>query len=132
MAYAEDTKVPITRSKGEIEELLTRFGADQIATLTNATGWTLAFAVRGIRIQITVPMPTEGPDSKEARRLWRTLVLVTKARLVAVDDGLERLEDAFLANVMLPSGMTVAEQITPQLAAGRAELGAPLTLALGR
>lgn len=133
MAYAEDTRVPISRSRDELERILTRFGADQVATLANSDGWTIAFAARGLRIQLHIAMPENGPNSQEARRLWRTLVLVTKARLVAIDDGLESLADAFLAQVMLPSGYSVAEQVAPQLAAAAGgQLAGPITLALGR
>jgi len=51
----------------------------------------------------------------EARRRWRSLLLVTKARFVAVEDGVLSLEDAFMADVVLPDGQTVGEWLHPQL-----------------
>lgn len=69
----------------------------------------------------------------EKRRRWRALLLVVKARLVAVDDGVETLELAFLSWVVLPDGSTVAEWLGPQLDAvyATAQMPALLTGAAG-
>lgn len=51
----------------------------------------------------------------EERRRWRSLLLVTKARLVAIDDGVQTIEQAFMADLVLPDGSTVGEWLAPQL-----------------
>ena len=53
----------------------------------------------------------------EIRRRWRSMVLVTKAKLVAVADGISTLEKEFLANVVLGDGTTVGESSVPMLKA---------------
>jgi hypothetical protein len=52
---------------------------------------------------------------KETARRLRSLVLVVKALLAGVDDGLLSTHEALLPWTVLPSGETVAEWADPQL-----------------
>jgi hypothetical protein len=60
---------------------------------------------------------------QEERRLWRSLLLVIKAKLESVAAGIETVEEAFLAQTVLPNGETLSklhrEFIKPAIAAGR-------------
>lgn len=133
--YAKGTEVSIGRSREELERLLRNRGATGFMA-----GWeegndyhVVAFRLAERLIRLTVPRswldehkrtPTglvrtdsaaqKAADAEERRR-WRSLLLVIKARLVAVDDGVETLETAFLPWVVLPNGQTIAEWIGPQL-----------------
>ena len=134
-SYAKGTEVSIGRSREELERLLRTRGATGFMA-----GWedgnefhVVAFKLAERLIRLTIPrswpdehkrtpsglVRTDAAAQKaadaEERRRWRSLLLVIKARLVAVDDGVETLETAFLPWVVLPNGQTVAEWINPQL-----------------
>jgi hypothetical protein len=65
---------------------------------------------------------------QEAKRIWRVLAWNLKARLEAVEEGVETFEEAFLAHLLDErTGETVYEQL---VRTGTVELGAPLTPAL--
>lgn len=49
------------------------------------------------------------------RSAWRRLLLVVKAKLELVRDADSSVEREFLADILLPSGATVHEELGPQL-----------------
>ena len=51
----------------------------------------------------------------EYRRRWRALVLILKARLVAVENRFSTFKEAFLGETLLPDGTTVNDHLLPQL-----------------
>ena len=68
----------------------------------------------------------------EADRVWRVLVWTIKARLVAVTEGLESFEQAFLAHLVDPSsGRTLWEGVRGHIEAGALALGGAGIPALG-
>lgn len=48
------------------------------------------------------------------RQRWRALALVIKAKLEAVGTGIVTFEEEFLAHIVLPSGRTVTQDVTPR------------------
>lgn len=50
------------------------------------------------------------------RQRWRALLLVTKAKLELIEQGLSSLEREFLADLVLPGGGTVSEMALPAIA----------------
>jgi hypothetical protein len=63
-------------------------------------------------------------DEQEAKRIWRVMAWNLKARLVAVDEGVETFEEAFLAHLLDErTGRTIYEQLADD---GRVELARPL------
>ena len=151
--YAQNTEVPVERSRAEIEKLLLRYGATDFMSGWSGRMAMIGFRARGrtIRFVLTMPEPGEkrfthtsarktqrspGQASaaweQECRRGWRALALAIKAKLEAVQTGIATFEDEFLAYTVLPGGRTVAEDIQPKItaaiAAGR--LNVPL-LAIG-
>jgi hypothetical protein len=138
MPYAEETKVPVERSRAEIEMLLRRYGVDSFAS-----GWTehdarIQFRAKGraIRFVLALPAPADQQFTRhpryswksrsteaarqayeqEIRRRWRALALVIKAKLEAVETGIATFEDEFMAHVIMPDGKTVAEHVQPWIA----------------
>jgi hypothetical protein len=112
MPYAEKTKVPVSRSRDELERVLTRYGADAFGY-----GWDQGRAVvsfrahdRHIRFAMAIPL-----NAQEERQRWRALVLVVKAKLEAVESGITTFEEEFLAHVVIADGSTVGEWMAPQL-----------------
>jgi hypothetical protein len=117
MAYAEKTKVPIERTKAEIEATLTRYGADRFAYFSEPARATIVFEAHERRLRFDVPL--EEGKSEKAERLrrqrWRALLLCVKAKLESVASHIETFEEAFLAHVVMPDGRTVYEHTAPRI-----------------
>ena len=151
--YARQTTVPVERSVAEVQRLLRRFGAGDFAQFTSEQRETagVVFARLGISYRMTFRLPreeeflqtpqgrmrtsdkmVEQAHQQEVRRLWRSLALLVKAKLVAVEDGIADFEQEFLPAAMLESGATIAEEGVPRLleAAKTGRLGALAMLGL--
>jgi hypothetical protein len=120
--YAEGTSVPVERSQVEINKVLTKFGADQLAQASSLSppGVLMGFRVKGRLIRFHLPMPDakgyrgtplqiEKEYNAECRRRWRALLLVLKAKLEAVNSGITTFEQEFYAHTVLSTGMTIYE-----------------------
>lgn len=143
--YAEGTNVTADRSRLELEKTLRRFGADQFITAWDDTTGSnmIAFRMGGRHIRLDVPIPDPEDAAfrltpsgrvrstsaardmyeQEVRRRWRSLLLVVKAKLTAVADGISTLEREFLADMVTADGRTVEQVMRPHL-----EQGGPLRL----
>jgi hypothetical protein len=142
LAYAEQTKVPFEQSVMEIMKMIRRAGAEQVGQMEDTRFFAVQFTLGERMIRFRVPFPTvddmpdrDGygralPPSKRAEKLGqakrqkgRALMLVIKAKLESVESGVETIEQAFLANVVMADGLTVyeriAEPIAIEYAAGR-------------
>ena len=133
MAYAENTSVPWQRSRDEIESTLNRYGAENFMYGLKKECAAIAFTLQNRNIRFIVPFPdnarfsvTEKGNARsneaakkayeqEIRRRWRALSLVIKAKLEAVQSGISEFEDEFLANIVLPNGATVSEEVRPRI-----------------
>jgi hypothetical protein len=136
-AYATDTQVTTAKSRADIEELIRQHGA-----LSYMTGLTDGHAIiafetveRRVLIRLRLPDPNdqaiqfttsgkarsnqEGAAAlkREERRRWRALFLALKARFVAIAEGIETFDEAFLAHIVAADGMTVGDHLQAQLAA---------------
>ena len=136
--YASQTTVSVINSKAEIEKTITRYGANNFAS-----GWDkdrgmamvqFTLCNRVIRFLIPLPDPKDkeftttetGRDRKvhaaekaweqAQRQRWRALNLAIKAKLEMIDSGIETVEQAFCAHIVLPDGSTVGEFVIPQIA----------------
>jgi hypothetical protein len=129
--YAAGTDVPTDRSRAEIEKTLRRYGATGFMYGWDEQRAVLGFVAHGRQVRFVLPMPN--PDAKEfrltdtgrdrsptaaadayeraVRQTWRVFALVVKAKLEAVAAGLVTFRDEFLAHLVLPDGMTVADTI---------------------
>jgi len=136
--YAEGTTVSIESSQAEIARLIIRYGARKYASGfdEDARLAVIQFEAHDRRVQFRLHMPdprdgqfrftergrartdvqVQSAYQAECRRLWRSLVMVIKAKLESVESGIETFEQAFMANVVLPGGMTVGEYMSPQIA----------------
>lgn len=134
--YARDTRVPIAQTRNEIERTLERFGADQFAYGQETGRAMIGFRVENRVVRIVLPLVTTAESQRqleqENRARWRTLALVIKAKLAAVETGISTFEREFLADVLLPDGSTLGAWIAPQLDQAYAEGSMPALLpALG-
>lgn len=144
MAFAVDTGVPVDRTKGQIEAMLRARGATEFINGWSETEDRIKFRIGNVAIQFTLPRvdatdpqiasePRSGrPRSAEMisrlvakrdRSRWRSLYLVIKAKLEAVDAGIAIFEKEFLAFVVMRDGTTVGDLIVPQIQAATAKGG---------
>ncbi len=149
-AYAS-TSVPVTKSQGEIRELLAKHGCQEFgfgeAIDENGVPWAaVTFRHNHVAVRLRVPLkkPKAGELAakvrrarsktedeirfevmeQEAKRIWRVMAHNLKARMVAVDEEVETFEEAFLAHIVnIDTGMTIYEQLVQQ---GEVQLASPL------
>lgn len=149
MAY-DTTTVPVERSQGEIRRLLTQHGASSFefgeATVDGTRMAAIGFThqTRRVRVRVAHKPPDADAirrkeqrsrsktytdlrleaDEQEAKRIWRVLAWNLKARLEAVQEGVETFEEAFLAHLVDErTGETIYEQLART---GSVQLEAPL------
>lgn len=118
MAYADKTKVPVERTKTEIESTLARYGADRFAYFVEAKMAMIVFEAHNRRLRFDLPLEDGTSEKAQQRRRaqWRALALCIKAKLESVSSKIETFEEAFLAHVVMPDGKTVYEHTAPRIA----------------
>jgi hypothetical protein len=109
--YAKNTKVPVNRSRDEIEGVLNKIGADAIAFMREATMAQIAFRINGRHYVIRIDR-LEGKNAEQREReQWRQMLLLLKAKMVAIATGITTPEEEFLAHAMLPTGQTLGAHL---------------------
>lgn len=139
-SFAANTDVSVAKSRAEIENLITRYGATSTAFMSEPGRALIMFEAQNRRIVFELPLPDikdqifakdgrkaeRTPDKRlevweqACRQKWRALALVIKAKLEAVDSKITSFDDEFLAHIMMPDGLTVGKHIKPNIAAAYA------------
>ena len=145
--YAKGTKVPITQTRGEIENLLVKHGADGFGYASKGNQAAIQFEINGHQIRMTIPLPdpedfrvTQGrvrrneqqmkaTHEQACRERWRSMLLAIKAKLNNVAMGITSVDDEFMAHIMLTDGTTVGEWLQPQIKESYRNRTMPSTLA---
>jgi hypothetical protein len=135
--YAENTKVTVDTSRGEITGILAKHGVQRMGWMGSPEGDQLMFELDGGNYRLNIVKPTlaeirrEFPNSydpqakleAEWRRRWRANVLLLKAKLEFVEGGDTTLNRELLPYRVLKGGQTLEEAIIagglPQLMAGK-------------
>lgn len=127
--YANSTQVSSAKSRQEIESTIERYGADEFAFATKNGVAMIGFVLYDRQIRFVLPLPARDDKAfrltptglvrsqkaradayeQAVRQKWRALALVIKAKLEAVESGITTFDEEFLANIVLPGGMTVYE-----------------------
>lgn len=134
-SFAKGTSVPADRTRMEIEGLLRQAGASSLGVFQDIVKGTssVAFTLKQLNIRFDILLPKQGDRKfdEEVRRRWRCLLLILKAKLVAVADGITTIESEFLAYVVTQDGESIGRKMQPILDYSR-QLGgsAPAGLAL--
>lgn len=149
--YASGTHVSVDRSIAQIRQLVMRFGADKFAIATGRKTATLAFSYKGRPVKFDLSMPDQDDKrfqftetgrprrndaapmqawERECREKWRSLHLLLKALLVAIEEGLLDFDRAFMHDIVMPDGRTVGQKLLPMVqgAIERGDIGAQLLL----
>lgn len=115
MAYAEKTKVPVSQSKGDIENLVNKYSAPDrpdFGIMQRGSAVQIAFVLCGRNVMFRMVVPD---DPQGERSMWRALLLTIKGKLESAERGIETFEEAFLANIVMPDGRTVSETTIPAI-----------------
>lgn len=113
MPYADRTKVPTMKSIHEVQSLVSRIGATSFGWAHTPESERFQFDAAGRTIRVEMALPAGRMDraerERETNRRWREVVLLVRAKVVAVESGLVTLEDEWLPYCVTESGETVAE-----------------------
>lgn len=135
MSFAENTSVPVVKSKMELDGLLSKHGAGQrgIASDEDSGRAEICFSLKGRQYRLEVPLPKRGefktdprnkwrsvPEAEQLKRYeqacrvrWRCVLLLLKAKLEIVSLGLSSFEKEFLADLVLPDGQRTHAMLGP-------------------
>jgi hypothetical protein len=123
--FAKNTKVNESKSKGEIEKTLRKYGAHQFAFATDKDKAIVLFEINGKRIKFIMPLLQPPPSNakqasiktyeQDCRQRWRILALAIKAKLEIVESRLTTFEAEFMAHIVLPNGDTAGKYLLPQI-----------------
>lgn len=107
MKYAAKTRVPVEKTRLEIERAVKRYGAKSFVSGWQGEAVRVEFLCHGRHIRMTMAEP---PADQAKRQKWRALLLLVKAKLEAVDAKIATFEEAFLGDIVMPeTGRTVWE-----------------------
>lgn len=129
--YAEGTSVPVSKSREEIERIVSRFGCDAFASGFEGDKAMVQFRSRGkyVRFVLNKPPLDDFPSYENGRhkslqqrekaqegewmRRWRSLALNIKAKLDSVESEISSFEEEFAMHFVLPDNSTVADHVLP-------------------
>lgn len=133
--YAENTRVAASKTVNDILATLVKSGIDEFAQMNTQSGATILFKFDGVNYKIQLPYPdpsdvsiTHTPQGrsrnksdqgaffqKELDRKMRAFLLVIKAKLVAVEEGIVSFESEFLSYAVLSDGKTMFDHASPAI-----------------
>jgi hypothetical protein len=108
MGYARRTKVPVDQTRMDIERLVKKYGAKGFASAWQDKSARVEFLCHNRHVRLTVA--TDNKTAQDEREQWRAMLLLVKAKLVAVDAKIATFEQAFVGDIVVPAtGKTVWE-----------------------
>jgi hypothetical protein len=122
--YIRGASITCAASQAEIQSMLGAAGARgfQLAAERGATR--IAFSLGDRQFLLSLPLSaSEGTSTaaqEAARRGWRQLSFLVRAKLDAVACGITTFDEEFLAYMVLPGGATVFQAVKPGMAAAHA------------
>jgi hypothetical protein len=122
----------------EVEQTLVRYGAtERLLGESDTQGFAyVAFSLADRNVKVTLPLPKLSEFSERlfrgslveadetwqrkaweqaCRERWRAFLLVLKAKLELIEIGASTVDREFLADLMLPAGRTIGEELSEQL-----------------
>jgi hypothetical protein len=100
MTFAAKTRVPVDKTRLEIERLVKRYGATGFLSGYDGKIARIEFLAQNRHIRLTVLVPD---GEQAARQKWRALLLLVKAKLEAVSAKIATFEEAFFADIVVPA-----------------------------
>lgn len=114
--YAQNTQVPVDRSRAELESLLQKHGATQRAVFFDdeQAKVHVQFRIDNRMIKLSFDAPAKSEQKK--RQAWRGCILIVKAKLEFIATGASTIEREFLADILAPDGRTVHQLLAGSVA----------------
>lgn len=131
--YAEKTTVSPEKTLAEIQCLLIKYGANKFMYAQEENRVGIGFCINNKSVRFVLPLPDKKDFQKRTdgtwrgererenayqqaiRQRWRALLLSIKAKLESVQSGIETIEEAFMAQIVMPNGQTMSEWAAPQI-----------------
>lgn len=134
--YAEGTTVEVSKSRGEMMELLSRHGATHFGFGTEPDREVIVFQLFGLRYrfevmqadwtQVSAQLVAEGRNpgrvsdrkasvAAEWRRRWRARLLYLKALLEFAEGDPDEAKRLLMSQLLLTNGQTLASWAAPQV-----------------
>ena len=129
--FAEETQVPVARSREELESVLKKHGASPRLTYQDdeAGRAVVQFRIGERMVKLEMRREETNRNAEQVdREAWRRLLLVVRAKLEIVASGMSTLEREFLPDILLPNGQRVEEVLGPQIAQSYLDGGMPKLL----
>ena len=138
------TSVPVGRSQEEIRAVLRRHGAESfqfgegLRGGVRMAGVSFRYEGRDVTMLVPIKVPTRAevdrievkakkrrgwlvPEEWAEMRIWRVIAWTLRARMIAVEEGVETFEQAFLAHLIYAgTGRTIYEELAAE---GQINLG---------
>lgn len=118
--FAKTTSVPVERTQNEIRKTLEKYGATGFMFGQGKGQALVMFEINDRRVKFILPVPQDHSNKSQAqleRTRWRCLLLAIKAKLECAATGITTFEQEFMAHIVMPNGLTVAQNIGPQIEA---------------
>lgn len=131
MAYAKGTTVSVSSSQMEIAKTLERYKVHTYSFGARPGLAMVEFELQLLPIRVAVPLPAKparqkGPSpetgrvvdlwirwEQDVRECWRALLLLIKANLEAIERGIVKPEEAFMAYLITNDGRTLGDVVLP-------------------
>jgi hypothetical protein len=117
----QDTAVDAYKSQGDLDRLMTRYGAD-VTRWSNYPGLIrFEFQLGGLGYRIDVPVPdgeTEKQTEQLRREKARVMFYYIKAKMTAAESGVADLAREFMPYMITGTGRVLAEEIADAMATG--------------
>jgi hypothetical protein len=125
--YARGTTVSTTASRIEIENMLKKWGADDVVAAQFRGNAAVVFTFQNRRYRFTSKIPevlrtptgrrrrAKHADDQAERETWRAMALKLKSKFAAT--GVDEFEVEFQPYILMPDGRTIGEFLRPQIEA---------------
>lgn len=130
--YAKGTSVSTEKSLNEIRSTLKRYEATSFVMMEQEQSVIVAFEMCNRRVRFVLPLPirnhfrikingsstrpaTKDEYDRAVRECYRALLLTIKAKLQSVESGIETMDEAFMAQMVIADGRTMSEWANPQI-----------------
>lgn len=130
--YAKGTSVSTEKTLNEIRSTLKRYEATSFVMMEEEKQVIVAFEMVNRRVRFVLPLPlrdnlrikinqsrtrlaTKDEYDRAVRECYRALLLTIKAKLQSVQSGIETMDEAFMAQMVIADGRTMSEWAKPQI-----------------
>lgn len=103
--YASDTRVSVAQSQAEVQDLLEAHGIDNFGIVRREGSAYLWFQYAGRPYKLDIKLSQTIANQDQARKAaWRQMLLLVKAKFIAIKCGITTVEEEFFGRTVMPDG----------------------------